>query len=205
MWVDVGSLIIVVMGAGLTSGLELGTAFDTSNVGDYKSRVRRWHWGFILANAGLAIVLFYTVTFLNLSPFEGTYATALSVAIGYPVLLRVKLFEYKSQTGEAVPVGIEALYNQVRGYFFEEINKILIDAHEEVIARLMDENSLEALKDRAKTRIFANQLLGPKEVEKQLTFIRNTLSADTEFRDKKRALARFIRFRGPSSSKNPSQ
>ena len=113
--------------AGITAALL--TLFDLDRTFYVPSRVQRkvvlylWWWGFILANALLAALL-YRIT-SDVDVLKGIHPSlrAIIVGISYLAFIRIKFTTFNFQ-GKEIPFGLEVLYEAGKGYVFKRINNI---------------------------------------------------------------------------------
>lgn len=188
------SLLVVAVIASLLTVLDLDRTFYVPRSANRKYMLNAWWWGFVALNAVLAVVLHQALMSLGVS-FGNDYPSwlqAVAVGVGYPALVRLKLFSIDVQ-GESVPFGFEYLYNRSKAYFFRRINDLVTEARHDETMRLADDETLDGLVRRVRGYIKEDQLLSQDEKRERLQWMTRLLDDQSqEQQQKKEALASYI-------------
>ena len=177
--------------AGVLTYCDLAAVFDPPPHGlEWRPwfRLSAWWWGFILANALLAGLLFHALRekeyFKELDP----WLAAFLAGAGYTALIRLKLTTLPNNT----PFGIEAFYEGLKNLVHKRINRIIRAWRMEQSEKLAQAD-IGALRQRALLMVGSDALLSSEERTARNTWIEQTAAeAGTPEPDRKRVLALFI-------------
>ena len=180
--------------AGLITLLELDRTFYVPKKTSEWLKLQAWWWGFIVCNAVLAAGLFLIVGDLEAfaKQIESRPLRAVLIGLGYLALIRLKIATVNIQDSQQ-SVGLEALYEGLKGFFYKRINGIVRKARHEETTELAKSSSLTDLLQRARNDLKLNDLL-PSDKKKALLDWIHRIEKDpisTED-DKKFSLANFI-------------
>ncbi len=149
-----------------------------------------WWWGFIVANALLAGLLFALLReqyFKDVNP----WLAALGAGAGYSSLVRLQ-FTTLQIHGKATPVGIETFYEMLKGLVHQRINRIIREWRMEQSAALTALD-LADLRQRALLMVGSDSLKSQEVRNADATWINQTTSnAKVPEADRRRIIALFI-------------
>lgn len=151
-------------------------------------RLRAWWWGFILANAVLAGLLFYALhgkDFLkDLDPWLGGFLTG----AGYTALVRLKFTTLPNNT----PFGIEAFYEGLKNLVHKRINRIIREWRMQQ-SEALAQADIAVLRQRALLMVGSDALLSEEQRNSTRTWIEQTAThAGTPEPDRRLILALYI-------------
>jgi hypothetical protein len=153
--------------------------------------LRAWWWGFILANAGLAAILYFALNSLEYFKSWNPYLAALFVGASYTALVRLQFTTIKLN-GNATPLGFETLYEAVKGVIHRRINRIIRDWREAECA-VVAHSELDVLRRRAMMMVKSDALLSVDDQNRWIAWIeRISGDAATSDSDRRDTLAVFI-------------
>ena len=182
--------------AGMTAALL--TLFDLDCTFYVPSRVQRkvvlylWWWGFIVANALLAALLYRFISDVDVLRGIHPSLRAIVVGISYLAFIRIKFTTFNFQ-GKEIPFGIEVLYEAGKGYVFKRINNIAKAARFAETIELANSRPLEDLVTQAKLYIEQDQLLASDEKRSRKAWLlRLTTDTTASEADKRAAIADYI-------------
>jgi hypothetical protein len=154
-------VILTVLLAGCLTLFDLDEVFYVPERGAQKWWLRLWWWGFVLLNGVLAGGLYLVFREEDGLKDMNRWGRAVAVGLGYLALIRLKLTTIRD-----VPVGLEVFYEKAKAYVYKRINRIAARARDEETLRLVQEQPLAELTNRAKLRLLNDALLSPEEKRK---------------------------------------
>ena len=180
--------------AGILTYCDLDTAFaPPPHALQWKPwfRLCLWWWGFILANAVLADILFSALSgkdyFKNWDPW---FAAALAGA-SYSALIRLQ-FTTLSINGKNTPVGIETFYEMLKNLVHRRINRIIRTWRMEQ-SEALAQTDIEVLRQRALLMVGSDALLSDEQRNSTRAWIDQTAShLGTPEADRRLILALYI-------------
>lgn len=173
------------------------TLFDISRVfyvprsGPHKRKFYLWAGAFLLANAALAIILYFS--FRDIGPFHSMNSSLRALIIGasYLVLVRSKLATIKVQSDE-IPLGLEYVYNGAKDFVYRGMNRVSIQALTMEAAAMVGHRSLKELALETKAYITNNNLLSEDDKNLRKSWLLKVLQDNTSDEEKSVTLATYI-------------
>lgn len=113
-------------------------------------------WGtFVLANVALAVVVASALSgreeIRTLNPLVG----GMILGLAYLALIRAKVYTIQTANGP-IEVGLEAVYNRMRGFFYGRILSAILPARAAEIRKYIEGKALQELALEARLRITNN-------------------------------------------------
>lgn len=191
-WQDAWPYVVAATFAGILTLFDLDRIFYIPSSVGRKLELRCWWWGFILANALLAALLYGLVKEqAPLKDIAEGFRSSL-VGLGYLALVRIKFTTFPGQ-GQDVVLGLEPAYEGVKRYFFKRINKIALDASVAETKEMAGRHTLDQLRKDAERYIMHNRLLTKEEQDRAKEWVKRTAEgAGVPEDQKKETLAYFI-------------
>lgn len=152
---------------------------------------------YVLLDGTVALTIFGILLISQAAPMSNPWLLAVSVILGYPLVVRSKFFTLTTPGKDTVSVGFEELYNRYQGFFFNrtlESTKIL------AIVRDLVRAMAEALSED-ELKVEANELVrirpGLSEADKSaLAGQIDAVSKITNAVERRQELARLILVEG---------
>ncbi len=159
----------------------------------WKHRIAFFSWAgsFLLANGGLAALLYQNVRNLGALATLDPYLKAVIVGGSYLVLIRSKLATLKIEK-EEIPLGLEYLYNSVKQFVYRGMNRISITALTEEASALAATKSLKELAATVSAYINNNNLLEQTEKTARKAWLLKTINDPGAEDEKRTTLATYI-------------
>ena len=149
---------------------------------------------FCVLNGLLADLLLWLCQQLGWQQISKFSAPTLGIlfGFGYLAIVRLKLINLETKTGEEVPVGVEYFYNLAKGFFHKRLDDTALDGLALDVDNLVARKTLGDLARVARLRIEKGKLLSKEEKAAKKAWLAGVL-ADTATEDeKKRAIAAFL-------------
>ncbi len=179
--------------AGLLTYCDLDTQFDpppSLNWGPWWKLTLAW-WFFVLANAALALVLYYALSQAGVIPETNPWLKALGVGLGYSAAIRLK-FTTLPINGKDTPIGAEVVYEGLKNLIHKRINRIIREWRMEK-TRELAQSDVPTLRQQSKALVISDTLMTEDERKEANKWIDAVASAqDMEDADRRLLLATFI-------------
>jgi hypothetical protein len=187
-------VILTLLVASLLTFFDLDAVFDAPPRGLAWSRwlhLQTYWWGFILANGLLATFLYCILKDKENLKDLNPWLVALLIGAGYSALIRLK-FTTLAHGPDNTPLGLETLYEGLKGVIHRRINRIVREWRIEQAAEL-SKQELPELRQRALIMIEADSLLTEDQRAKSRKWVVDTAADESNpLIDRKRTLAVFI-------------
>jgi hypothetical protein len=177
--------------AALLTFFDIGRTFYIPSSGTHKRVFFSWASGFVATNAGLAIILYFSLR--DTGPLQSLNKVlgALIIGASYLVLVRSKLATIRVQA-EEIPLGLEYVYNGAKEFVYGRMNSASIAALTDEAARLATDRSLKDLASQATAYIRNNNLLSADQKASRKAWLVTVLKDTTGDEEKRITLATYI-------------
>lgn len=177
--------------ASLLTVFDIGRVFYVPKIGPYKRKFYSWAGIFILANAALAIILYFSFRDISTLHSLNSSLRALIIGASYLVLVRSKLATIKVQSDE-IPLGFEYVYNGAKDFVYKGMNRVSIQALTAEAAAMVGNRSLKELALETKAYITNNNLLSENDKNLRKSWLLKVLQDNTSDEEKSVTLATYI-------------
>jgi hypothetical protein len=177
--------------ASLLTVFDIGRVFYIPKIGPYKRKFYSWAGIFILANAALSIILYFSFRDISTLHSLNSSLRALIIGASYLVLVRSKLATIKVQSDE-IPLGLEYVYNGAKDFVYKGMNRVSIQALTAEAAAMVGNRSLKELALETKAHITNNNLLSENDKNLRKSWLLNVLQDNTSDEEKSVTLATYI-------------
>ena len=180
--------------AGILTYCDLDSVFDapphTLKWGPWL-KLSAWWWGFILANAVLAGVLFYALKGKEYFRDWNPWFASVMAGASYTALVRLQ-FTTLQVNGRNTPAGIETFYEALKSLVHRRINRIIREWRMEQCEALA-QTDIVVLRERALMMVGSDALMTDEQRNSTKAWIEQTADhAGTQEADRRRVLALFI-------------
>jgi hypothetical protein len=144
-----------------------------------------------VANAGLAVALYVTVSQAASVNAEHPWVNAITVGFGYPALVRLKITTLPIN-GKATPIGLDTFYEGLKNLVHKRINRIIREWRMERTASLAKQD-VNALRQQSKTLVMSDSLMSDDQRKEANAWIEQiVVAAGIADDDRRLLLATFI-------------
>jgi hypothetical protein len=179
--------------AGLLTYIDLDRVFDappTVKGWNWWKLVALW-WGFVLANATLAGLLYYALDEAGVFKEMNPWLKGLAVGAGYAALIRTKLTTL-SLNGQEIPVGLETVYEGLKNLIHRRINHI-IRLWRAAETEKLTQSDTPTLRHKARTLVMSDALMSQEQRTEALAWIESIATGKgIEDGDRRIHLATFL-------------
>lgn len=158
--------------AAIVTYCDLHNVFDTppSLTGPPKRELLGLWWGFVAVNGILAMGLYGLLREADLLSKLGIWGGATVTGIMYPALVRLKFITLPIK-GQDTPIGMEALYEGVKGLIHKRINRIIGTWRRSESNRLVNQHTIAEMRQQCREKVNSDVLMTEQDRESSLVWI----------------------------------
>jgi len=177
--------------AAVVTLFDMDRTFVIGKTGAHRAYRSPWWWGFVVANCGIAAVVFLALRSLHTFHAWNSWYFATVVGISYLAVVRLKFATVSYQNSE-IPIGLDTFYESGRQFIFKRINEEIKADRERLARKLFDDNDLKSLGNSVRMNINLDALLTPEEKKTSLAWLLQVLK-DRGFDDDQKKLTLAMR------------